>query len=52
MIKEFKKEAGAGCMTSARPDVFDELSAEEGGCHPQIYAIECLECLIYLDFQV
>jgi hypothetical protein len=31
MIKEFKKEAGAGCMTSARPDVFDELSAEEGG---------------------
>jgi hypothetical protein len=31
MIKEFKKEAGAGCMMSARPDVFDTLSAEEGG---------------------
>jgi hypothetical protein len=31
MIKEFKKEAGGGCMMSARPDVFDVLSAEEGG---------------------
>lgn len=31
MIKEFKKNAGGGCMTSARPDVFDVLSAEEGG---------------------
>jgi hypothetical protein len=31
MIKEFKKEAGAGCMMSARPNVFDTLSAEEGG---------------------
>jgi len=31
MISEFKKDAGGGCMMSARPDVFDELSAEEGG---------------------
>jgi hypothetical protein len=31
MIREFKKEPGAGCMMSARPDVFDTLSAEEGG---------------------
>lgn len=31
MIREFKKDAGGGCMMSARPDVFDELSAEEGG---------------------
>jgi hypothetical protein len=31
MIKEFKKEAGAACMMSARPDVFDLSSAEEGG---------------------
>jgi hypothetical protein len=31
MIKEFKKDTGGGCMMSARPDVFDTLSAEEGG---------------------
>jgi hypothetical protein len=31
MIKEFRKDAGGGCMMSARPDVFDVLSAEEGG---------------------
>lgn len=31
MIGEFKKDAGGGCMMSARPDVFDVLSAEEGG---------------------
>lgn len=31
MIAEFKKEAGGGCMMSARPDVFDTVSAEEGG---------------------
>jgi len=31
MIGEFKKDASGGCMMSARPDVFDELSAEEGG---------------------
>ncbi len=31
MIKEFKKEAGVGCMMLARPDVFDVSSAEEGG---------------------
>jgi hypothetical protein len=31
MIREFKKEAGGGCMMSAVPDVFDTLSAEEGG---------------------
>jgi hypothetical protein len=31
MISEFKKEAGAGCMMLARPDVFDVSSAEEGG---------------------
>jgi hypothetical protein len=31
MSKEFKKDAGGGCMMSARPDVFDTLSAEEGG---------------------
>jgi hypothetical protein len=31
MIKEFKKEAGIGCMMLARPDVFDVSSAEEGG---------------------
>jgi hypothetical protein len=31
LIKDFKKEAGAGCMMSARPDVFDVASAEEGG---------------------
>jgi hypothetical protein len=31
MIKEFKKDAGGGCMMSARPDVSDTLSAEEGG---------------------
>jgi len=31
MIKEFKKEAGIGCMMLAQPDVFDVSSAEEGG---------------------
>lgn len=31
MIKEFRKDDGGGCMMSARPDVFDTLSAEEGG---------------------
>src|SRR5882672_767741 len=31
MIKEFKKEAGVGCMMLAQPDVFDVSSAEEGG---------------------
>jgi len=31
MIKEFKKEAGVGCMMLARPEVFDVSSAEEGG---------------------
>lgn len=31
MIKEFKKGDGGGCMMAALPDVFDTLSAEEGG---------------------
>ncbi len=31
MIKQFKKDAGVGCMMLARPDVFDLSSAEEGG---------------------
>jgi hypothetical protein len=31
LIKEYKKEAGVGCMMLARPDVFDVSSAEEGG---------------------
>ena len=31
MIKAFKKDEGAVCPTSARPDVFESLSAEEGG---------------------
>jgi hypothetical protein len=31
MFGEFKKDAGGGCMMSARPDVFVTLSAEEGG---------------------
>jgi hypothetical protein len=31
IIKTFKKQAGADCMMTARPDVFDVLSAEEGG---------------------
>jgi hypothetical protein len=31
MIKEYRKEAGVGCMMSARPDVFEATSAEEGG---------------------
>ena len=31
LIKTYPKEAGNVCMQSARPDVFDALSAEEGG---------------------
>ncbi len=31
MIKAFKKDEGAVCPTSAQPDVFESLSAEEGG---------------------
>jgi hypothetical protein len=31
LIDVFKKKAGANCAMSARPDVFDTLSAEEGG---------------------
>ena len=31
MIKEFRKDAGVGCMMLTRPDVFDVSSAEEGG---------------------
>jgi hypothetical protein len=31
LIKTYPKEAGFVCMQSARPDVFDAVSAEEGG---------------------
>jgi hypothetical protein len=31
LITNYPKEAGNVCMQSARPDVFDALSAEEGG---------------------
>jgi hypothetical protein len=31
MIPAFRKDTGGGCMMSALPDVFDTLSAEEGG---------------------
>ncbi len=31
LIKTYPKEAGFICMQSARPDVFDSVSAEEGG---------------------
>lgn len=31
LIKAFTKDAGADCMMSARPDVFDTVSAQEGG---------------------
>ena len=31
LIENFKKTVGIACMMSARPDVFDTLSAEEGG---------------------
>jgi hypothetical protein len=31
LIKSFLKEAGAVCLQSARPDVFEATSAEEGG---------------------
>jgi hypothetical protein len=31
LIKTYPKEAGTVCMQSARPDVFETLSAEEGG---------------------
>jgi hypothetical protein len=31
LIKSFPKEAGAVCLQSARPDVFEATSAEEGG---------------------
>lgn len=31
LIKAYPKDAGAVCMQSARPDVFDAVSAEEGG---------------------
>jgi hypothetical protein len=31
ILKNFTKEAGADCTMSARPDVFDVVSAEEGG---------------------
>lgn len=31
LIKSFPKDAGVVCLQSARPDVFREVSAEEGG---------------------
>jgi hypothetical protein len=31
MITALKKDEAAVCMTSARPDVFESVSAEEGG---------------------
>ena len=31
LIKTYPKEAGFVCLQSARPDVFDAVSAEEGG---------------------
>ncbi|HZP79253.1 MAG TPA: hypothetical protein VFB45_24170 [Pseudolabrys sp.] len=31
VVKSFKKNAGADCLMTARPDVFDVVSAEEGG---------------------
>ena len=31
LIKTYSKEAGAVCLQSARPDVFETTSAEEGG---------------------
>jgi len=31
LIKAFPREAGAVCLQSARPDVFESTSAEEGG---------------------
>ena len=31
LIKTYPKEAGFVCMQSARPDVFDSVSAQEGG---------------------
>ena len=31
LIKAYPKEAGAVCLQSARPDVFETISAEEGG---------------------
>ena len=31
LIKTYPKEAGFICMQSARPDVFDSVSAQEGG---------------------
>jgi len=31
LLPTFKKEAGANCLMSAQPDVFESVSAEEGG---------------------
>jgi hypothetical protein len=49
MIKEFKKDAGGGCMMSARPDVFDTLSAEEGGYLIVDRGRDANTLMLYLD---
>jgi len=49
MLKEFKKEAGAGCMMLARPEVFDVSSAEEGGFLILDRGKDANTMLVYLD---
>jgi hypothetical protein len=49
VIKTFKKDAGAVCLMSARPDVFDSLSAEEGGAVVLDAGKDRNTMMVYLD---
>lgn len=49
VIKTFRKDAGAVCLMSARPDVFDTLSAEEGGAVVLDVGKDRYTLMVYLD---
>lgn len=49
MIKSYSKDAGTLCMQSARPDVFDAISAEEGGVFIIAPGKDRNTLMVYLD---
>lgn len=49
LIKAYPKEAGMVCLQSARPDVFDAVSAEEGGALIMDRGKDRDTLMVYLD---
>lgn len=52
LIKNYPKEEGAVCMQSAQPDVFEAVSAEEGGYFIIAPGKDRNTLMVYLDDQL